>query len=178
MEQDVEQLVRRAKKGDPQAFTQLMLQNERMLSRTAMTILKNSDDAADAVQEAVLEAWRKLGGLRQTRYFKTWLVRILIHKCYDLCETRDKHRHSELESASVAVQEEDRDEALDVRAALDGLGEDDRLLLGLFYFDGLSVREIAKTLDLSEAAVKQRLHRGRRRFQTNYLQQEELCHEE
>lgn len=178
MEQNVEQLVRKAKKGDPQAFTALVLQNEHMLARTAMTILKNADDAADAVQEAVLEAWRKLEGLRQTRYFRTWLVRILIHKCYDLCEERDKHKHSVLESALSAAEEDDRDAALDVRSALDGLGEDDRMLLGLFYFDGLSVREIAKALHLSEAAVKQRLHRSRRRFQTNYLQQEELCHEE
>lgn len=178
MEQDAERLVREAKKGDSEAFTLLVLECEHMLARTAMTVLKNVDDAADAVQEAVLEAWRKLGTLRQPRYFKTWLVRILLHKCYDLCETREKHRHGELEAALDAAEEKDRDAVLDVRAALDELSGDDKLLLGLFYYDCLSIREISGVLGLSEAAVKQRLHRGRQRFQAVYAEQEGFCHEE
>ena len=75
-------LVKLARKGDREAFTQLVVANERMLSRVAMATLKNPDDAADAVQDTVLQAWESLGQLRQPRYFKTWLVRILRNKCY------------------------------------------------------------------------------------------------
>ena len=56
-------------------------------------------------------------------------------------------------------------------------GQQDRLLLGLFYFDRLSTREIAQALGLSESCVRQRLHRGRKRFQAIYTEKEELCHE-
>ena len=60
-------LVKLARKGDREAFTQLVVANERMLSRVAMATLKNPDDAADAVQDTVLQAWESLGQLRQER---------------------------------------------------------------------------------------------------------------
>ena len=159
MEQELPRLVRKSQKGDREAFTQLLLECEQMLSRVAMAILQDPEDAADAVQDAVLAAWESLGQLRQPRYFKTWLVR------------------TQLEEALRGEESPDWDRMLDVNAALGSLAEQDRMLLGLFYCDGLSVREIAQALEVSEACVRQRLHRGRKRFQTAYLEKEELCHE-
>lgn len=52
--------------------------------RTAIAILMNDADAADAIQDTILSCWEKLDTLREPRYFKTWLTRILIHKCYDI----------------------------------------------------------------------------------------------
>ena len=170
-------LVKLARKGDREAFTQLVVANERMLSRVAMATLKNPDDAADAVQDTVLQAWESLGQLRQPRYFKTWLVRILRNKCYRIGALRNKHSHTPREEALRGEESPDWDRMLDVNAALGSLAEQDRMLLGLFYCDGLSVREIAQALEVSEACVRQRLHRGRKRFQTAYLEKEELCHE-
>ena len=71
----------------------------------------------------------------------------------------------------------DWDQALDVGNTLRSLRPEDQMILGLFYYDGLSVRDIAKALGISEDSVKQRLHRGRKRFQAAYLEKEELCHE-
>lgn len=90
-------LVKLARKGDREAFTQLVVANERMLSRVAMATLKNPDDAADAVQDTVLQAWESLGQLRQARYFKTWVVRILLNKCYRISAQRSLYAHSQLE---------------------------------------------------------------------------------
>lgn len=177
MEQELPRLVRKSQKGDREAFTQLLLECEQMLSRVAMAILRDPEDAADAVQDAVLEAWESLGQLRQPRYFKTWLVRILRNKCYRISALRNKHSHTQLEEALRGEESPDWDRMLDVNAALGSLTEQDRMLLGLFYCDGLSVREIAQALEVSEACVRQRLHRGRKRFQTAYLEKEELCHE-
>ena len=70
MEQELPRLVRKSQKGDREAFTQLLLECEQMLSRVAMAILQDPEDAADAVQDAVLAAWESLGQLRQPRYFK------------------------------------------------------------------------------------------------------------
>ena len=65
MEQELPRLVRKSQKGDREAFTQLLLECEQMLSRVAMAILQDPEDAADAVQDAVLAAWESLGQLRQ-----------------------------------------------------------------------------------------------------------------
>lgn len=171
-------LVKLARKGDREAFTQLVVANERMLSRVAMATLKNPDDAADAVQDTVLQAWESLGQLRQARYFKTWVVRILLNKCYRISAQRSLYAHSQLEETLLAGEQPDWDQSfLDVASALQAMGEQDRLLLGLFYFDRLSTREIAQALGLSESCVRQRLHRGRKRFQAIYTEKEELCHE-
>lgn len=171
-------LVKLARKGDREAFTQLVVANERMLSRVAMATLKNPDDAADAVQDTVLQAWESLGQLRQPRYFKTWVVRILLNKCYRISAQRSLYAHSQLEETLLAGEQPDWDQSLDVASALlQAMGEQDRLLLGLFYFDRLSTREIAQALGLSESCVRQRLHRGRKRFQAIYTEKEELCHE-
>ena len=170
-------LVKLARKGDREAFTQLVVANERMLSRVAMATLKNPDDAADAVQDTVLQAWESLGQLRQARYFKTWVVRILLNKCYRISAQRSLYAHSQLEETLLAGEQPDWDQSLDVASALQAMGEQDRLLLGLFYFDRLSTREIAQALGLSESCVRQRLHRGRKRLQAIYTEKEELCHE-
>ncbi|HIV47625.1 MAG TPA: sigma-70 family RNA polymerase sigma factor [Candidatus Acutalibacter stercorigallinarum] len=177
MEQELLRLVKLARAGDREAFTRLVLSQEGMLSRVAMGILKNPDDAADAVQDAVLEAWQGMEKLRQPRYFKTWLVRILMTKCYHISSLRSKHNHSPLEEALDAGSLPDWDQALDVGNTLRSLRPEDQMILGLFYYDGLSVRDIAKALGISEDSVKQRLHRGRKRFQAAYLEKEELCHE-
>lgn len=177
MKEDTQRLVKLARKGNRQAFTQLVLDHEQMLARVAMTILKNPEDAADAVQDAILDAWQNLGSLRQAKYFKTWLIRILMNKCYRIGSLQSKHSHTQLEELPVASQLPDWDQTMDVNAALESLKEEDRLVLGLFYYDGLSTKEISKALSISEDCVRQRLHRSRKRFQTAYLEKEELCHE-
>ena len=125
MEQELPRLVRKSQKGDREAFTQLLLECEQMLSRVAMAILRDPEDAADAVQDAVLAAWESLGQLRQPRYFKTWLVRILRNKCYRIGALRNKHSHTQLEEALRGEESPDWDRMLDVNAALGSLAGQD-----------------------------------------------------
>lgn len=81
---EIEQLVRRAKKRDPDAFTELMQLHERDMYRTASAILSQDADIADAMQETILTCWEKIDTLQKNRYFKTWMIRILINKCKDI----------------------------------------------------------------------------------------------
>lgn len=81
---EIEQLVRRAKKRDPDAFTELMQLHEKDMYRTASAILAQDADIADAIQETILTCWEKIDTLQKNRYFKTWMVRILINKCKDI----------------------------------------------------------------------------------------------
>lgn len=164
----MEELIERAKKGDRDAFTVLVLKNEGILSRVAMSVLDHPEDAADAVQEAVFSAWKHLGALRKPQYFRTWLTRILLRECYRMIDQRNRHRHDSLEEFQGPAPEPDRDDSLDVRSVLMKLSREERLVLGLYYQDGLSVKEISLALGITGSAAKQRLYRSRKRFQQIY----------
>lgn len=170
MELKTEKLVRRAQKGDKEAFLELMEREKHALTRAAMAIVHSEEDAADALSETVLTAFTKLCTLREPRYFKTWLTRVLICHCYEILKGRK--RSVPLESLPEEGREEDWDRAVDIRESLSVLAENDRLILTLRYLDGFSVREIASLLSAKENTVKTRLMRGRERFRKVYLERE------
>lgn len=80
----MEELIARARAGDGAAFAQLMEGQKQMLYKVARSYLRSDADAADAMGETVLSCYEKLDTLRQPRYFRTWLTRILIRKCQDI----------------------------------------------------------------------------------------------
>ena len=174
-----EKLVRRAQKGDKDAFVALLEQEKLSLTRAALAILHHDEDAADAVSETALTAFWKLHTLREARYFKTWLMRILIYNAYAIL----RKRKPELAFEEVPEQEPCEDEmvrqdgVIDIQQSLSRLAQNDRLVLTLFYLDGLSVKEIGTLLGLKEGAVKTKLHRARERFRQVYEEQEAQCHE-
>ena len=166
----MERLVRKAQSGDKEAFIALMESHKLSMSRAALAILHNEEDAADAIAETVMEAFAQLHTLRQPKYFKTWLTRALICNCYDIL--RQRRRFVPLEDIPEPAGGEPDDQALDVRESLAALAENDRLVLTLHYLDGLKVKEIAKVLGVKAGAVKSRLMRGRNRLQKIYLERE------
>ncbi|HJB98167.1 MAG TPA: sigma-70 family RNA polymerase sigma factor [Candidatus Acutalibacter pullicola] len=166
-------LVKRSKKGDKEAFAQLIDQNRQMLYNTALLVLRQEDDALDALQDAILACWENLPSLRKDRYFKTWLVKILLNKCRDV--QRGKSHFAYVEELPESGDEPDWDTSMDVRRTMDKLGENDQLLLSLFYYDDFSVRQIADALSLSEGAVRTRLTRSRERFKKLYVQEKGEC---
>ena len=81
-----EVLIRKAKKGDKDAFCRLMDENVQSMYKIAAAYLKNDEDVADAIQDTILSCYENLRSLRKNRYFKTWLIRILINKCKDVMQ--------------------------------------------------------------------------------------------
>lgn len=76
---------------DKSAFTRLILANEQQLYRIAKSILKKDEDCADAAQEAIAAGFASLHTLRDDRYAKTWLIRILINQCYRILRENSRH---------------------------------------------------------------------------------------
>ncbi len=176
----IEKLVRKAQKGDKNAFVEAIERCKLSMSRTAMAILHNEDDSADAISETVLTAFSKLCDLREPKYFKTWLTRILLSNCYAVF--RQNRGNLSLEelgekgwegAADGRAGMESRDVVIDIRQSFSLLAENDRLVLGLFYLDDLSTRDIARLLDVKEGTVRTRLMRGRQRFKRIYTEKEE-----
>lgn len=162
-------LVKRARSGDKEAFVQLTEESKLSLLAAARAILKDEEDVADAMQETVLTAFQKLCTLREEKYFKTWLIRILINHCYTILRRRKTVPLSDF--LPEESKENNWDDILDVRTALEETSAGDRLVLTLFYVEDMSQREIGRVLGISENAVKQRLARGRSHFKSIYCRE-------
>lgn len=158
----MEELIRRARAGDGAAFVELMEGQKSAMYKVARSFLHNDADAADAISETVLACFEKLGTLRQPRYFRTWLVRVLIRKCQDLL--RERKRSVPLEELAQVGREDPGHARAEFLALLDSLDEKYRTVLLLYYGEGFSVKEIARAMDLKEETVKTRLKRARAGF--------------
>ena len=82
-------LIRKAKKGDKDAFCRLIDENVQSMYKVAVAYLKNDEDVADAIQDTILSCYENLKSLKQNRYFKTWMIRILINKCKDMIQKKN-----------------------------------------------------------------------------------------
>lgn len=140
-------------------FTTQVLEAERSLYHIAKSILRNDEDCADAMQNAVLHAYEKLHTLRNERYFKTWLTRILINECNHIIRSRKElFPYEDYCGTQESAQQMDYSELFEAVMTLDSVY---RIPLVLFYVEGFSVREICQILNLSQSAVKTRLYRSR-----------------
>lgn len=160
-------LVRRAKKGDRAAFTELLFSQEARLYRIAATILKNEEDASDALQETALSCWENIETLQKEEFFQTWVTRILINRCNDILRKRKRFAES---GVMTEVGKLDRSLAeAEWYLALNEIDEKYRVVLILYYADGFKVREIAEILSLNENTVKERLASARKQYERRVL---------
>ena len=145
---------------DKTEFTAAVLEAEQTLYRVARTMLGSEHDCADAAQQAILRAWEQLGTLRNPRYFKTWLTRILINECNAMLRQRQRLAPYEPEIAESIPAPAPEDNS-DLYAALLALDEKYRLPVVLYYLEGFKTREIAALLGVPEGTVKSRLRTAR-----------------
>ncbi|NUU63011.1 sigma-70 family RNA polymerase sigma factor [Paenibacillus sp. JW14] len=156
--------IKKAQRGDHEAFIRLFRQLESQLYRLAKTILMKDEDCADALQETTLKVYKGLINLRHPKFFKTWVIRILINECNQLLRIRERTVVvAEIpEEMDVSYAHFENSGAVDLQSFINELDESLRIAIVLFYYEDLSIKQIADVLDISEGAVKARLHRARR----------------
>ncbi len=142
-------------------FSEKVLESEQTLYRISMSMLKNEADCEDAVQTAILTAYEKLGSLREERYFRTWLVRILINVCN--MQLKKRSRVISLEDATGVPEPSllSHTESTELRLAIEALPVKIRQAVVLYYIEDFSVSEIKNILKIPEGTVKSRLSKGR-----------------
>ena len=163
----MEKLVKAAQEGDDAAFVRLMEENKQSMYKTAWVYLKNDADIADAIQDTILACYENLPHLRQRKYFKTWMTRILINKCNDIIKKR-----MECTDFSIVKSEGALDASLERsewKELLSSLDKKYGIVLLMHYYEEMTVTEISKTLELNRNTVLTRLRRGRQLLQ-NELQ--------
>jgi RNA polymerase sigma-70 factor (ECF subfamily) len=159
-------LVEAAQRGDRQAYVDLIRPRSNRLFAIAQRILGDVDRAEDALQDALVIAWRDLRGLRDPDRFDAWLQRLLVNECIDQA-SRERRRTSILRVLPVdgpaapdaLLTVADRDQ---LERGFRRLPADQRALLVLHHFAGYAPSEIAEALGIPDGTARSRLHHAHR----------------
>lgn len=155
-------LIKKAKKGNEEAFFKLIEDNKVSLYKAAKAILNNDDDIADAIQETVIAAYKNIKSLKNDDYFKTWLTKILINKCKDIIA-----KNKDVLTLDDYLEEGYTQEFLskfEIEDMLTNLSKEQKLVISLYYISQFNTREISEILKESEGTIKSRLSRARNKI--------------
>ena len=152
----------------------VILGSQNQMYATAKAILKDDHDCADAIQETIVKAFAKLDTLRKDRFVKTWLMRILMNECYNICRRSEKVLLIDQYMEQIETPQKERENYGELYEAVQELREELRIPVVLYYVEDLSCREIAEMLDISEGAVQKRLARAREKLK-NRLEDKEAA---
>jgi RNA polymerase sigma-70 factor, ECF subfamily len=163
------ELLRRHVTGDAEAFGQLFLRHRDRLWAVALRTMGDADEAADALQDAMISAFRRAADFRGDSAVTTWLHRIVVNACLDRMRRRAARpvaggEHDLDLLARTPQTAPDQDVALDVLAALRTLVPEQRAALVMVDMLGYSVADTAEILGVSPGTVKSRCARGRARL--------------
>ena len=127
--------------------------------------LKNDEDACDALQDTLVNIYNNLKTLRDNSYFTTWSIRIMINNCYEIIRKRKKIVDIEERKADQEdIYYQSYKEESELEWVLNRIDPDLKTVTILYYYDDLSVSEIAETLNIPEGTVKSRLSRAREKL--------------
>lgn len=162
-------LVVRAQEGDVRAFETLARRHQAALYRLAVRVMGDHAEAEDALQEALLDAWRRIDRFRGDSAFSTWMYRVVTNRCLAMLRKRRPLPVAEFAEHVVAPDSPERSAEADagmaaLGTALQGLGDDLRICWVLREMEGLGYAEIAAITGASEDAVRGRIHRARTRL--------------
>ena len=150
-------------KKDKSVFSELIQANLTSMYRVAKGILSSEDDIEDALQTTTLIAFDKIKTLRNDKYFKTWLIRILINECNKLYN-RNRKSLKDIKEVKEESYTIDKSINIDLYDAISKLSDELRVATILFYFNDLTYKEISKVLDIPEGTVKSRISRAKDRL--------------
>lgn len=186
---NIPELVLKAKSGDQQAMEQLYEMTYSRVYCTIRVMVKDEQETLDLLQDSYIKAFKHLNQFEGTEKFLPWIQQIARNTAKDWLKKKHPAFFADLRSEKQTEWESpaeeqimdvndgnwpekvlDREEtARLIREILDGLPEDQRVVIEMFYYEKLSVKQIALALGLSESAVKSRLFYGRRKIETKVL---------
>ncbi|MCD5322430.1 MULTISPECIES: sigma-70 family RNA polymerase sigma factor [Pontibacillus] len=162
--------VKRARKGNKASFEALIREYKTTMYRVSKTILKQDEDCADALQEAILKAFHSIHTLKEPKYFKTWLIRIVMNECYAII--RKQKKIVSLDKVHEEAFVERGFDRIEVKELLSHLTEEDALVLQLFYIKDFTIRDMAHVMEVPENTIKTKLRRAKKRARVQVREEE------
>ena len=160
-------LVDKALQGDADAFGAIVDQYNALMMRTALMIIGDRDIAADAVQDALIQAWQHLPGLREAGALRPWLMRIVVNQCISykrkVARTAAFVRQTLADQSSQLAAEiaDDHKGRLerdwDLAETVKKLPPKQQAVIMLHYYQGMTLPSMAQTLNISENTLKKRI---------------------
>ena len=181
-----ELLLKRAQRGDPEAFEALMGQMEALVWRVCWHYTGSREDAADCGQETMVRIWRGLSSFHFECAFETWVYRVAANCCLDFLRKRKREKAESLEplreqgfdppdpAPDTEEQALRKEEHARLREAVAALPEDQRDALVLTQLEGRSYEEAARLLETTEGTVKSRVARARDKLKALFAADGEL----
>ena len=169
----MEVLVRKAKKGDEEAFIKLIDNYMLQMYKVAKSRMSNEEAIGDAIQETIMSAFKNIKQLKRPEYFNTWLIRILINNCNSIMKDKkidyidDYSKYEKGDSICVDSVED----KLDFDRVLSILSDEYKEIIVLYYVNGFLIKEIAEILDIKEGTVKSRLSRAKEKLRVVYIKE-------
>ena len=166
----MDELIRKAKDGDDEAFDELILSIRKELYLIAKTKLSNDDDIADSISETILICYKNIKKLKHDEYFKTWIIRILINECKKTYK-RNKKRNLSIEDNDLEnyiVSEEKFENNLSFDIVIKDLNDEEKLILTLFYCSEYTTKEISKILNKNENTIRSKISRAKNKLRRKY----------
>jgi RNA polymerase sigma-70 factor (ECF subfamily) len=151
-------LIKRARDGDKDSFTRIILGVKDQAYRVAFSYLHNEADSLDAVCNAVEKAYINIKKLKKTEYFNTWLIKIVINECKQL--QRRNRGLMLVEAPEIADIEGNTDsvETMDLEQSLLELGAAERTLVHMKFYEGYTLEEIAEIMQIPIGTVKTKIY--------------------
>ncbi|UCD28581.1 MAG: sigma-70 family RNA polymerase sigma factor [Planctomycetota bacterium] len=158
--QSEEQLVAACRGGDKSAYASPVRRYAPQVFAICLGMLGNAHDAEDLAQEALVKGFTRIGELRDSERFAAWIRKIARHLCLDFIRRQKLGR--QILAGQVEQNQTRPSDYPDLHQAITRLPEQYRLPLMLYYFDGQDTAGVARTLNLTQAAVCARLSRARK----------------
>jgi len=152
-----------AKKGNKDAFARLIHTYKYSMYRLAKSMVSNQEDAEDIVSESIIRAYIKIHTLKRNDIFKSWLLKIVINESYHFLRKNSKViplKEEDLKKQSY----EDTYNDDELSKAINTLEDNHRIVTYLFYYEDMSLNDIAKLLDIPVGTVKSRLSRAKEKL--------------
>ena len=171
--QEVKYTIKRVKDGDKEAFSSLVNAYKDMVFTVCLRMLSSDADAEEAAQDVFVKAFRSIGSFQAKAKFSTWLYRIAYNHCISVIRKKvkmidlvDDIPEGEVDEGEMngldKISAEERSKYL--KLAIESLAETDAVVVTLFYYDELSLEEIAQVTGLSSSNIRIKLHRSRKKM--------------
>lgn len=172
----MEELIKKAQKGDKNAFTDIILQIRNDLYKIAKTRISSDDDIEDLIQDTMIETYKHIKKLREPEKFKMWVIKILVNKCNKLYKKKYRNDISideyNMENYIILNSQKDIEDDLNFYYLIKKLKYEERIVLVLHYMEQYSVKDISKILKINENTVKTHLFRARERIKKDLNEKE------